>query len=536
MDSTLELLNYAPGMYIDEEEDEVFIGPTESSKETRGKNAGLTRRKTYLHQSPEDESGFQEEEQEKEGFGPYPDPQDPFEAWFSSESEMLILYEMFGEFYDEEFEKLSYQEKKKVQDKVQVSEPKSAEELMRLYPEEEMDSSLNHSLQDLELAQSLSENTIQDTKSLSPHDQETPKDFSDWFQPMEELILFDILGINYREVFEEMTPLEQRELRKKVDNTEPKSKEEILAMLAEGENEHEEEEDSQVSELDESLDSPKLNSKQKSRRLTLLAQNQEKVPEGVERTPGKVSPQEYVFKTPSNHRRNYGRTTPSYLRPTSASARKEHSPKSSEKLHCPRYCESNSVSPHFGSSPKQSSSRRPTTGIDLSKVVSPVAQYIRSNPVPPLIRNIKPSPYHAKQVISEVVKETQPLQPSCCRLNDKNFIPLPEANYKPSSLFTEQEIESKVKTLSMSSFPSTDALEPKIFRHLGRVKVPRSIQLSKNGIENLENIIPSSSGSSCKMTLKKNVRDSIATPSNESMIDMSVHEIKAVQKLSHFKA
>ena len=30
------------------------------------------------------------------------------------------------------------------------------------------------------------------------------------------------------------------------------------------------------------------------------------------------------------------------------------------------------------------------SGIDMDKVVSPVGQYIRSNPVPPIIRQIRP--------------------------------------------------------------------------------------------------------------------------------------------------
>eukprot|EP00096_Caligus_rogercresseyi_P004364 TRINITY_DN1859_c0_g1_i1.p1 TRINITY_DN1859_c0_g1~~TRINITY_DN1859_c0_g1_i1.p1 ORF type:complete len:536 (+),score=215.92 TRINITY_DN1859_c0_g1_i1:43-1608(+) len=520
MDSTLELLNYSPKLVI--------------SKEGEDDNGRLS-----SEQLGTEESGFQEDSQySPSSSSSYPPPHAPFESWFISESDLLILFELLGEFYDEEFDRLSYPEKKSLKDKVRVSVPKSHEELLRLYPDEasflgeassspmnprrpmgpeERDNDLGRLLEEestnnegllQEQHQTQHEHEHEEETKKHPEQREedfaqsthhpeedeedeeeerTPKDFSEWFEPLEELILFDILGIDYREAFEAMSNPERRELRRKVDNTEPKSKEEILAMLEEEEEEAQGQEEA-VEEAKEEMEddilpleiSPKKsiiqNKREKSRRLTQIAIH-----------PEKCSPRKkdaLVFKTP---RRMQQASRPARF-------------------------------PEVSPSPKR---RPPTTGIDLSKVVSPVAKYIHSSPAPPLIRNIKPSGDSKMPRFLELcAKENN--HHALSPLKEENFVPLPEANYKSSCLVREEDkCQREEKAAIKSCFPSTESIQPKIVRHLGRIRVPKSL-----GLHNEPGI-----------TLKRNIRDSVlnAAPSNESMIDMSVHEVKTIQKLSDLR-
>eukprot|EP00096_Caligus_rogercresseyi_P004365 TRINITY_DN1859_c0_g1_i3.p1 TRINITY_DN1859_c0_g1~~TRINITY_DN1859_c0_g1_i3.p1 ORF type:complete len:552 (+),score=180.83 TRINITY_DN1859_c0_g1_i3:43-1656(+) len=531
MDSTLELLNYSPKLVI--------------SKEGEDDNGRLS-----SEQLGTEESGFQEDSQySPSSSSSYPPPHAPFESWFISESDLLILFELLGEFYDEEFDRLSYPEKKSLKDKVRVSVPKSHEELLRLYPDEasflgeassspmnprrpmgpeERDNDLGRLLEEestnneglLQEQHQTQHEHEEEEKNKNPKQREedfaqsthhpeedeedeeeerTLKDFSEWFEPLEELILFDILGIDYREAFEAMSNPERRELRRKVDNTEPKSKEEILAML-EGEEEEEEEM--------LPLETPRRR-RDKSRRLTLIAQSPLK-------TPSRVS-------CCSQHRDSYSRNVPSYQRPTSASAHRDLTPRSRSKLHCPRLYDQ----PLPASFPRHPI-RRPYTGIDLSKVVSPVAQYIHSSPVPTLIRSVRSQKSRRALLVHKEEKEEEENISGDAKENveppreTQHFPELPQANYKSSPLLTEQELDNK-----RSPYFSPTGLEPKIFRHLGRVKVPKTLQLSET--EDLQKLLlPGSPG---KMTLRKNKAASEADP-DDSMIDMSVHEVKAIRPLN----
>lgn len=82
------------------------------------------------------------------------------------------------------------------------------------------------------------------------------------------------------------------------------------------------------------------------------------------------------------------------------------------------------------------------SNIDLNKVISPVGQYIRSNPAPPLVRQIRPkATKHFDDELAAFEREEQ-----FCHQEEvekkRMFQPLPMKEYKSSRVALEQPVHS----------------------------------------------------------------------------------------------
>ena len=89
---------------------------------------------------------------------------------------------------------------------------------------------------------------------------------------------------------------------------------------------------------------------------------------------------------------------------------------------------------------------RLASAVDLNKIVSPVGQYIRSNPVPPIVRQIRPKvtkhfddDLAAFERDEELCRSTPPSKNSDLSEKKRMFKPLPVAEYKSSKVALEQK-------------------------------------------------------------------------------------------------
>ena len=92
------------------------------------------------------------------------------------------------------------------------------------------------------------------------------------------------------------------------------------------------------------------------------------------------------------------------------------------------------------------------TGINLNHVVSPVGQYIKFNPVPPIVRQIHPkASKHFDDDLAAFERDEELCKsPSPMKEPKKMFKPLPMAQYKSSRVALEQQVpssESEAKPL-----------------------------------------------------------------------------------------
>merc|ERR1719219_2159885 len=94
-----------------------------------------------------------------------------------------------------------------------------------------------------------------------------------------------------------------------------------------------------------------------------------------------------------------------------------------------------------------------SSNLDLGKVVSPVGQYIKSNPLPPIVRQIRPKVAKV-QDLADFVTE-QPIQEK-----KRYFKPLPMAEYRSSRVALEQQIPSKDD--DMKALPKVFGMAPSV--------------------------------------------------------------------------
>ena len=100
------------------------------------------------------------------------------------------------------------------------------------------------------------------------------------------------------------------------------------------------------------------------------------------------------------------------------------------------------------------------------KVVSPVGQYIRSNPVPPIVRQIRPkATKHFDDDLAaferdEELCNKQPILPMTMEGNKRQFKPLPMAEYKSSKVALEQKMPSA--TDEFKSLPKVFGIAPSV--------------------------------------------------------------------------
>ena len=196
--------------------------------------------------------------------------------------------------------------------------------------------------------------------------------------------------------------------------------------------------------------------------------------------------------------------TPNYLKPTTASIQRmsprkkdvpafgSHQP-NIEQESCPR--SGFGHSPNYDFLPKNKLLKKVGTSssVDVRKVNSPVGQYIRSNPVPPIVRQIRPKTTKhfdddlaAFERDEEIINNQQCLIPQIekTKTTKRQFKPLPMATYKSSKVAFEQQMPSAQDELKpLPTFGIAPTVEAKIIRHLGREKVPKNTFESPQSLE-----------------------------------------------------
>ena len=104
--------------------------------------------------------------------------------------------------------------------------------------------------------------------------------------------------------------------------------------------------------------------------------------------------------------------------------------------------------------------------VDLNKIISPVGAYIRSNPAPPIMRQIRPkATKHFDDDLAAFEREEELLRTPESEKKKRMFKPLPMANYEASKVATLERVTSpnhqKLKALP-KVFGITPSVEAKV--------------------------------------------------------------------------
>ncbi len=243
--------------------------------------------------------------------------------------------------------------------------------------------------------------------------------------------------------------------------------------------------------------------------------------------------------------------TPSYMHPTSASkhrASPKKNPITNETLEvtiCSRhgYAHGPESSPdrHHQQHHQQQQhkdllkKRLLPSAINLDRVVSPVAQYIRRHPAPPLIRQVKPGINRAQAdeaVAAAAAAEDENPAPSTGHRNEDDccdFASLPEAVYRPSRVAVEKSKGGPSTAPALpKSFGKVDNVEAVVVRHVAREKV------RAEAIQGLSSASSPSKNRHLKVQ-ERPVRESEVgfggggeSGEDSSLIEMSIREVKKV--------
>ena len=103
--------------------------------------------------------------------------------------------------------------------------------------------------------------------------------------------------------------------------------------------------------------------------------------------------------------------------------------------------------------------------LDLNKIVSPVGQYIRSNPAPPIMRQIRPkTTKHFDDDLAAFERKEELLRtPPESEKKKRLFKPLPMAEYKSSRVALEQRVTSPREPMkALPKFGITPSVEAKV--------------------------------------------------------------------------
>ena len=118
---------------------------------------------------------------------------------------------------------------------------------------------------------------------------------------------------------------------------------------------------------------------------------------------------------------------------------------------------------------------RLASAVDLNKIVSPVGQYIRSNPVPPIVRQIRPKvtkhfddDLAAFERDEELCRSTPPSKNSDLSEKKRMFKPLPVAEYKSSKVALEQKVQGSEE---MKSLPKVFGMNPSVEAKVSLCKI-----------------------------------------------------------------
>merc|ERR1719312_1217078 len=171
-------------------------------------------------------------------------------------------------------------------------------------------------------------------------------------------------------------------------------------------------------------------------------------------------------------------------------------------------------------------------------VASPVAEYVRNNPAPPLVQNVKGT--SAQRDLESTLVEMEDKE-NMRRLSQLPPCPLPAAVYETGTVAEEIiEYETGPEYNYIPEAYGTVNSSAKVTKHVARVKVGSGQQGLKWNESCLVNDVSLNSTPSVarhkapfRSALKQTRRDSGLF--DESMLEMSVHETKVVKKIARGK-
>jgi len=171
-------------------------------------------------------------------------------------------------------------------------------------------------------------------------------------------------------------------------------------------------------------------------------------------------------------------------------------------------------------------------------VASPVAEYVRNNPAPPLVQNVKGT--SAQRDLESTLVEMEDKE-NMRRLSQLPPCPLPAAVYETGTIAEEIiEYETGPEYNYIPEAYGTVNSSAKVTKHVARVKVGSGQQGLKWNESCLVNDVSLNSTPSVarhkapfRSVLKQTRRDSGLF--DESMLEMSVHETKVVKKIARGK-
>jgi len=204
------------------------------------------------------------------------------------------------------------------------------------------------------------------------------------------------------------------------------------------------------------------------------------------------------------------------------------------------------TTPRQGCTPQQVSSTTPSSAKKCSRVndikaaayaavASPVAEYVKSNPAPPLVQNVRgKSPQRDLESTLVEVDDKENMK----RLSQLPPCPLPPANYKAGCVSEEQVVyETGPEYSYIPEAYGTVNSSAKVTKHLARVKLGTAepaLKWNESCLVNDESLNSSPSiarhKAPAKSVLKQTRRDSGLF--EESMMEVSVLETKVVKKLA----
>merc|ERR1712142_688984 len=174
----------------------------------------------------------------------------------------------------------------------------------------------------------------------------------------------------------------------------------------------------------------------------------------------------------------------------------------------------------------------------FAAVASPVAEYVRSNPVPPLIQNVKGK--SAMKDLESTLVEIEDKE-NIRRLSQLPPCPLPAAVYQAGTVAEEDiEYETGPEYAYIPEAYGTINSSAKVTKHVARIKVGAGqpfIKWNEDCLVNDESLQSTPSVARTKVpyksVLKQTRRDSGLF--DESMLEVSVHETKVVKKIARGK-
>jgi len=174
---------------------------------------------------------------------------------------------------------------------------------------------------------------------------------------------------------------------------------------------------------------------------------------------------------------------------------------------------------HTPQSSKLPVRRVAASGIDMKSIVSPVSQYIKSVPVQPLVAKIRPkASKFLEEELHGLSDEDNEEQVSA---KTQQFTPIPDRHYVSSRVALEQQVAPDVQHRDLPrAFGMGNTTEATVVKHLGRMRVPKNLDLQSPDGARLKKAAPRES-----MAVSNNTLD-------ENSMELSIREVKEIKKLT----